>query len=121
MTDLTTAGDHNRHDLEAIRREIVRVAPEFLREAIAVLGEGMDSFAVLVGDAVLFRFAKHDDAAKGLRREIALLPRLAPGLSLAIPRFQYVGKHSVTKLSFVGYTWRTSGPHAPGRLRSLRR
>jgi aminoglycoside 2''-phosphotransferase len=100
---MAMAGDHDVHDLESIRREIVDVAPEFLDEPITWLGEGMDSFAVLVGGAVVFRFAKHEDAAAGLRREIALLPRLAPSLSLAIPRFQYVGEHSVTKLPFVGY------------------
>jgi hypothetical protein len=85
MTDLTMAGDHDGNDLLAIRREIVRVGPEFLAEPIAPLGEGMDNLAVLVGGAAVFRFAKHDDAAAGLRREIALLPRLARGLSLAIP------------------------------------
>jgi aminoglycoside 2''-phosphotransferase len=97
------AGDHDGHDLLAIRREIVRVAPQFLAEPIAPLGEGMDSVAVLVCGAAVFRFAKHDDAAASLRREIALLPRLAPGLSLAIPRFQHVEEHSVTGLPFVGY------------------
>ena len=43
---LMTSED-DRHDLEAIRREIVRIAPEFSDEPIARLGEGMDSFAVL--------------------------------------------------------------------------
>ncbi len=95
--------DHDVHDLEAIRREIVRVAPEFGREPITALGEGMDSFAVLVGESFVFRLAKHEEGAAGLRREIALLPRLAPRLSLAIPRIQYVGEHSVTGWPFVGY------------------
>ncbi len=90
-------------DLGAIRAEIVRVAPEMEGSAIVWLGEGMDSVAVLVGGAFVFRFSKHVDAANGLRREMALLPRLAPKLSLGIPRFDHVGKHSGTKLPFVGY------------------
>ena len=91
------------HDLEAIRVEIIRIAPEMGRRSIAWLGEGMDSVAVLVGDALVFRFPKHVDAALGVRREMALLPRLAPRLSVSVPRFEYVGQHSGTGLPFVGY------------------
>jgi aminoglycoside 2''-phosphotransferase len=97
------AGDHDGHDLEAIRREVVRIAPQLSKEPIERLGEGMDSFAVLAGGTAVFRFPKHEDAAAGLRREIALLPRLAPSLSLAIPRIEYVCEHSSTGLPFVGY------------------
>jgi aminoglycoside 2''-phosphotransferase len=97
------AGDHDGHDFGAIRREVVRIAPEFSDEPNVRLGEGMDSVAVLAGGTAVFRFAKHEDAAAGLRREIALLPRLAPRLSLAIPRIEYVGEHSSTGLPFVGY------------------
>ena len=97
------AADHDGHDLAAIRVEIARIAPEFEGEPVARLGEGMDSLAVLVGEAFVFRFSKHAEAAMGLRREIALLPRLAPTLPLDIPRFEYVGEHSVTGLPFVGY------------------
>jgi aminoglycoside 2''-phosphotransferase len=95
--------DHHRHDLEAIRFEIARVAPELEGDRLVPLGEGMDSFAVLVGEAFVFRFAKNAEAAKGLRREIALLPRLAPRLNLDIPRFEYRAEHSVAGLPFVGY------------------
>ncbi len=90
-------------DLEAIRAEIVRVAPEVEGNAIVWLGEGMNSVAVLVGGVFVFRFSKHVDAANGLRREMALLPRLAPKLSVGIPRFDHVGEHSGTGLPFVGY------------------
>jgi aminoglycoside 2''-phosphotransferase len=119
MTDLTMAHDDDGNNLLAIRREIVRVAPEFSAEPIAPLGEGMDSLAVLVGGAAVFRFAKHDDAAAGLRREIALLPRLARGLSLAIPRFQQVGEHSVTRLPFVGYALIQGEPLSPQLYQGL--
>jgi aminoglycoside 2''-phosphotransferase len=113
------APDDDGNNLLAIRREIVRVAPEFLAEPIAPLGEGMDNLAVLVGGAAVFRFAKHDDAAAGLRREIALLPRLARGLSLAIPRFQQVGEHSVTGLPFVGYALIQGEPLSPQLYQGL--
>jgi aminoglycoside 2''-phosphotransferase len=97
------AKGHDGDEIGALRVEIARVAPELKGESVAPLGEGMDSLAVLVGDAFAFRFAKHAEAATGLRREIALLPRLAPRLPLDVPRFEYVGVHSGTGLPFVGY------------------
>jgi aminoglycoside 2''-phosphotransferase len=90
-------------DVESIRFEIARIAPELVEEPVACLGEGMDSLAVSVGGAFVFRFAKHADAAAGLRREIALLPRLAPRLHFDVPRFELVGEHSLSGLPFVGY------------------
>jgi aminoglycoside 2''-phosphotransferase len=95
--------DDDGFDLPAIAFEIVRIAPEFEGKPVARLGEGMDSLAVLVGERSVFRFSKHPEAAMGLRREIAILPRLTPGLALDIPRFEYFGNHSVSGLPFVGY------------------
>jgi hypothetical protein len=65
-------------DFRSIRLEITRIAPEFEQEPIAWLGQGMDRFVVSVGASFAFRFTKHADGAAGLKREIALLPRLAP-------------------------------------------
>ncbi len=90
-------------DLESIRREIARIAPHFAGEPVARLGEGMDSLAVVVGEGFVFRFAKHAESAIGVGREVALLPRLAPMLGVEVPRFEYVGEHSVTRRPFVGY------------------
>jgi len=98
------ADDHDGLDIESIRLEIARIAPEFERAPVARLGEGMDSLAVLVDHAFVFRFAKHPEAAEGLRREIALLPRLAPTLPLDVPRFAWVGESSTTGLPFVAYS-----------------
>ncbi len=90
-------------DLDAARGDIARVAPAFAGATLVRLGEGMDSVAVLAGDSFVFRFAKHADAALGLRREIALLPRLAPVLPVAVPRLEYAGDRSADGLPFVGY------------------
>jgi aminoglycoside 2''-phosphotransferase len=95
--------DGDKPILAALRREIARVAPDLKGEPVAWLGEGMDHVAVLVGDRFVFRFPKHREAAQGLRHEIALLPRLAPTLLLAIPRLQYVGEQADTGMPFVGY------------------
>jgi aminoglycoside 2''-phosphotransferase len=96
-------GDKNGLDLESIRAEITRLAPQFQGEPVARLGEGMDSLAVSVGRTFVFRFAKHAEAAAGLRREIALLPRLAPRLRLRVPEIRFVGEHSVSRFPFIGY------------------
>ncbi len=97
------AVDHREIDLAAIGLEIARVAPALAGAPIVGLGEGMDNLAVLVGEHFVFRFAKHEEAAEGLIREIALLPRLAKRLALAIPNIEYAGIHSVTGRPFVGY------------------
>jgi aminoglycoside 2''-phosphotransferase len=95
--------EHRGIDLAAIGLEIARVAPALAGAPIVSLGEGMDNFAVIVGQHFVFRFAKHDEAAEGLRREIALLPRLARRLAIPIPNIEYAGEHSVTGVPFVGY------------------
>ncbi len=93
----------NGLDVKSIRLEIGRIDPRLGQQPIARLGEGMDSIAFSVGRILVFRFPKHAEAAAGLRREVALLPLLAPGLSLEIPRFAYVSEHSISGFPFVGY------------------
>jgi aminoglycoside 2''-phosphotransferase len=56
---------------------------------LAFLGEGHFTAAWLVDGSVVYRFAKHADAALSLRREACLLPRLAPHLPLKIPQPRY--------------------------------
>jgi hypothetical protein len=56
--------------LAALRFGIARIAPEFQAEPVAWLGERMNSLAVSIGDAFVFCFSKHAEAAMGLRREI---------------------------------------------------
>jgi len=95
--------EFDRFGLEAIRADIARVAPEFAGAALTYLGEGMDSVAVQADGAFVFRFAKHADAARGLRRELAILPRLATTLPVAVPRLRYAGDRETDGLPFVGY------------------
>ena len=97
------AFDRNALGVESIRLEIARIAPELGHEPVTPLGEGMDNLAICVGETFVFRFPKHAEAAAGLRREMAILPRLAPTLAINIPRFEHVGVHSSTGLPFAGY------------------
>jgi aminoglycoside phosphotransferase (APT) family kinase protein len=57
----------------------------------------------LVGGEYVFRFARRPDVGQRVEAEIRLLPRLAPRLTIAIPRYEYVGRWGRDALPFVGY------------------
>src|SRR5687768_5480797 len=77
--------------------------PSFEIASARSLGEGWMSRTLLVNDAYVFRFAKHADAAVDTQKEIQLLPKLAPTLSVPIPNFEFVGKQLGSGLPVVGY------------------
>lgn len=69
-----------------------------LSRAVAVEG-GWDSFVLDTGEWI-FRFPRRPEVETALRAEIATLPRLAPALPVAIPRFEHVVAAPVL---FAGY------------------
>jgi aminoglycoside 2''-phosphotransferase len=66
------------------------------------LGEGVMSVAILINDEWVFRFPKNQEGANDLEKELKIMPHLAKCITLAIPRFEYVGKQE-NGLPFVGY------------------
>ena len=88
---------------ERIRTEIERAFPELPVRGIAFLGWGIDSDAYLVNDAWVFRFPNRLEVARALSREIAMLPKLAGRLPIAIPRFDFIGRQTGNRLLFAGY------------------
>jgi aminoglycoside 2''-phosphotransferase len=66
------------------------------------LGRGTDSVAYLVDDEWVVRFPLVADARETLRRELALLPTLAPALPVAIPAVEHVGRRH-GELLFAAY------------------
>jgi len=78
--------------------------PEFRGEPVRPFGIGWDNAAFLVGERVLFRFPRRRIAAGLIAREIAILPRIAPLLPLAIPSPRFVGA-GITEYpwTFAGY------------------
>jgi aminoglycoside 2''-phosphotransferase len=88
---------------QRVRTEIARAFPEFAVCEVAFLGAGVDSEAYLVNDEWVFRFPKREAAARALSREVALLPKLAGRLPVAVPRFTYLGHQSGSGLLFAGY------------------
>ena len=63
-------------------------------ESLELLSEGWDRTVWLVNGYWAFGFPRRAVVVPGLEREIALLPRLAPLLPLAIPRPAFVGSPS---------------------------
>ena len=60
--------------------------------AITTLATGWDNTAFAVDDRWLFSFPRRAIAVPGVRREIEVLPRLAPMLPLPIPNPVFVGQ-----------------------------
>lgn len=61
---------------------------------VTILETGWDNTACLVDGQWLFRFPRREIALPGVRREIAVLPRLAARLPLPIPVPEFVGQPS---------------------------
>jgi len=89
---------------ESYRAIIAACFPEFPIATCAVHSQGWDSVAVLVDDTFIFRFPKRPDVEPQYRMEARLLPQLAPTLSVAVPRFEFIwpGGRSYPQ-RFVGY------------------
>jgi aminoglycoside phosphotransferase (APT) family kinase protein len=77
--------------------------PQFADASIATLGIGWDNAAYLFAERVVFRFPRRRIGAALIEREIALLPLLAPHLSLAIPVPRFVGRPTTS------YPWPFAG------------
>lgn len=75
---------------------------------VRIIAEGWDNTVVLVDDAWVFRFPRREIALPGIDREIAMLPRLAPALSLPVPVPEHVGSYGDPPWRFWG------GRHLPG-------
>ena len=77
---------------EALARRLLAAQfPELDVGELRLAGEGWDNTAWLVDGEWLFRFPRREIALDGVRRELALLPRLAPLLPLPIPRPDFGG------------------------------
>ena len=75
---------------------------------VRIVAAGWDNTVVRVDDDWVFRFPRREIALPGIDREIALLPRLAPQLSLPIPVPEHVGVYGEPPWRFWG------ARHLPG-------
>jgi len=75
---------------------------------VRIVAAGWDNTIVLVDETWVFRFPRRQIALPGIDREIALLPTLAPRLSLPIPVPEHVGVYGDPPWRFWG------ARHLPG-------
>ena len=91
------------------RRLLAEQFPELSAAELRLAGEGWDNTAWLVDGEWLFRFPRHEIALDGVRRELAVLPLLAPLLPLPVPQPVFVGEPSAD------FPWPFfGGPVVPG-------
>jgi aminoglycoside phosphotransferase (APT) family kinase protein len=77
--------------LDQAERLIAETFPALSGHAVRPLAAGWDNSVFLVGEDLAFRFPRRAMAVPGIRREIAVLPAIAPLLPLPIPTPAHVG------------------------------
>ncbi|GLY77812.1 phosphotransferase [Actinoallomurus iriomotensis] len=68
--------------------------PRLRGATVEALATGWDNTVFLVGGEWIFRFPRRSVALPGVRRELAVLPRLAPRLPLPVPVPEFAGRPS---------------------------
>lgn len=95
---------------EELARRLLRQFPELEVETLRPFAEGWDYTIWLANERWTFRFPRREIAVSGVRREIAVLPELAPLLPIAVPAPVFVGE------SADGFPWPFFGSELlPGR------
>ena len=93
-----------------LARRLLAQFPELEIESLRPFAEGWDYAIWLVNERWTFRFPRREIAVPGVRREIAVLPELAPLLPIPVPEPVFVGEPSE------GFPWPFFGSELlPGR------
>ena len=77
---------------EELARGLLAQFPELEVESLRPFAEGWDYTILLVNEQWAFRFPRREMAVPGVRREIAVLPELAPLLPIPVPAPVFVGE-----------------------------
>ncbi len=72
-------------DAALVRALLAEQFPDLDASSARPIGEGWDNAVWAIEETWAFRFPRRRIAIPGVEREIAVLPRLAPLLSVAIP------------------------------------
>jgi aminoglycoside phosphotransferase (APT) family kinase protein len=78
-------------DQTLARRLIGDCYPQLETESLEVLGIGWDNTVWVTGDGIVFRFPRCEIALAGIKREMVLLPQIAPRLPCGVPDAAYPG------------------------------
>ena len=77
---------------EALARLLLGQFPELAGESLQLLASGWDYTVWAVAERYAFRFPRRAVGIPGTEREIAVLPKLAPLLPIAVPEPVFVGR-----------------------------
>ena len=80
-------------------KDIHQDFPDFVISSIKKIGEGDNSMAFLINEDYIFRFSKRQEVKEQVRREIAVLPKIKPLVSIQIPAFEFISPN----INYVGY------------------
>jgi aminoglycoside phosphotransferase (APT) family kinase protein len=95
---------------EELARRLLRQFRGLEVESLRTLAEGWDYGIWLVNETWAFRFPRREIVVPGVRREIAVLPQLAPLLPIPVPAPEFVGQPAE------GFPWPFFGSRLlPGR------
>jgi aminoglycoside phosphotransferase (APT) family kinase protein len=95
---------------EELARQLLARFPELEVESVRPFAEGWDYTIWLVNEHWTFRFPRREIVVPGMRREIAVLPELAPLLPIQVPAPVFVGRPDE------GFPWPFFGSELlPGR------
>ena len=72
-------------DLDACRAAILHADPDLAASSFRILAVSWDSTAVEADGRLIFKFPRHEAAARRLRKEAALLGLVRPAVSLPVP------------------------------------
>jgi aminoglycoside 2''-phosphotransferase len=79
------------HSIKQVKKIISQHFPDLEIKEIILLGEGDNNCAYEINNQYIFRFPKHLQAEKDLKKEVVFLKTLKPHISLLIPEFKFVG------------------------------
>jgi aminoglycoside phosphotransferase (APT) family kinase protein len=95
---------------EELARQLLTQFPELEIESVRPFAQGWDYTIWLVNGHWTFRFPRREIVVPGMRREIAVLPELAPLLPIPVPAPVFVGRPAE------GFPWPFFGSELlPGR------
>lgn len=95
-------GVFEKVDLTKIADAIHEFFPNINTEHIDRLGEGAHSWAFLVGDEYVFRFAQSEAASRSLKKEMMALPWIGKYVTLPVPKYEYIALDNEQR-GFSGY------------------
>ena len=81
-------------DAALVRALLGEQFPQLDASSARLFGEGWDNAVWVVEETWAFRFPRRQIAIPGVRRELAVLPTLAPLLPIPIPVPTFVGRQS---------------------------